>query len=173
MNGISVSETAITALRQFCGDAGFRPLDHAQDLTNRVVDPRHYFWEEIDSKGRTEWETIFRIKQDEISQLLFQKAYLNDPFIPEYLLHKTKKASSWPETEVAIYSIDELIKLSKTYQGFATRSYRVNKGSHKDTKGITHLAPRFGVIQMQRGGQKQHPNQLQFNLQTGYFYKIH
>lgn len=172
VNGIAVTETAITALRQFCGDAGFRPLDHADKLKNRVVDPRRYFWEEIDSKGRVEWESIFRKKQDEVSRLLFQKAYLDDPFIPEYLLHKTKKASSWPETEVAIYSIDELITLSRTYQGFTTKAYSVKKGSHKDPAGITHLAPRFGVIQMQRGGQKQHPDQLQFNLEAGYFYKI-
>ena len=45
VNGISVSETAIAALRQFCGDAGFRPLDQAEKLRNRVVDPRRYFWE--------------------------------------------------------------------------------------------------------------------------------
>lgn len=171
-NRISVSETAITALRQFCGDAGFRPLDHADQLTNRVVDPRRYFWEEIDSEGRTEWESIFRERQDDVSRLLFQKAYLDDPFIPGYLLHKTKRALTWAETEVAIYSIDELITLSKRYQGFATKSYSVKKGTYKDPTGITHLAPRFGVIQMQRGGQKQHPDQLQFNLEAGYFYKI-
>ena len=34
------------------------------------------------------------------------------------------------------------------------------------------MAPRFGIVQMQRGGQAQHPEQLQFNLQAGYFYKI-
>jgi hypothetical protein len=172
MNGIDVSETAITALRQFCGDPGFRPLDKPAALKGRRVDPRRYFWEEIDAFGRAEWESLFTTKQDEISRLLFQKAYLNDPFIPEYLLHKTKKTRSWNSTEVAIYSIDELIKLSRAYQGFETRPYSVKKGSYKDPVGVTHLAPRFGVIQMQRGGQKQHPDQLQFNLEAGYFYKI-
>ncbi len=38
--------------------------------------------------------------------------------------------------------------------------------------GVVHQAPRFGVIQMQRGGQKQHPEQLQFNLEASYFRKI-
>lgn len=35
-----------------------------------------------------------------------------------------------------------------------------------------HKAPKFGVVQMQRGGQKQHPTQLQFNLKAGYFYAL-
>ena len=172
VNRIAVSKTAITALQQFCGDVGFRPLDHAAGLMNRVVDPRRFFWEEIDSKGRAEWERIFREKQDKVSKLLFQKAYPGDPLPPEYLLHKTRKAPSWPKTEVAIYSIDEIVTLSGLYQGFATKPYSVKKGSHRDPAGITHLAPRFGVIQMQRGGQKQHPDQLQFNLAARYFYKF-
>jgi hypothetical protein len=97
---------------------------------------------------------------------------LNDPFVPEYVLHKTKKAPSWDKTEIAIYAIDELIELSREYQGYCTRPYSVKKGSYKDPIGVTHLAPRFGIIQMQRGGQAQHPEQLQFNLEAGYFYKI-
>ncbi len=171
-NGINVSVYAIAALRQFCGDPGYRPLDNPANMQARQFDPRRYFWEEIDGTGRTEWESLFVGKQDEISRLLFQKAYLDDPFIPEYLLHKTTKAPSWNNTEVAIYSIDELIMLSRAYQGFTTKPYSVKKGSFRDPIGITHLAPRFGVIQMQRGGQKQHPDQLQFNLEAGYFYKI-
>jgi hypothetical protein len=171
-NGINVSAHAITALRQFCGDSGYRPLDNQKDMLARQIDPRRYFWEEIDGTGRAEWELLFADKQDEISRLLFQKAYLDDPFIPEYLLHKTKKATAWDNTEVAIYSIDELITLSLKYQGLATKPYSVKKGTHKDPLGVTHLAPRFGIIQMQRGGQKQHPDQLQFNLEAGYFYKI-
>jgi hypothetical protein len=171
-NGIGVSPKAITALRQFCGDAEFRPQDNPRIAQTRKVDPRRYFWEEIDNLGRLEWEVLFAEKQDEISRLLFQKAYLDDPFIPEYLLHKTRRAPSWESTEVAIYSIDELISLSRAYQGFITKPYSVKKGSYKDPVGVDHLAPRFGVIQMQRGGQKQHPEQLQFNLEAGYFYKI-
>lgn len=170
-NGIRVSDTAISALRQFCGDVGFRPFD-AGSLADRLIDPRRYFWEEIDVAGRTEWEAIFRAYQDQISRLLLQKAYLNDLFTPDYLLHKTKRSTAWASTEVAIYSIDELIALSAAYQKFALRSYSVRKGSYKDPAGVSHLAPRFGVIQMQRGGQAQHPEQLQFNLEAGYFYKI-
>jgi hypothetical protein len=171
-NDINVSQEAIIALRQFCGDPGFRPSDNPSLARHRKIDPRRYFWEEIEPKGRQEWEHVLASKQDDISRLLFQKAYMDDPFVPEYLLHKTKRASSWSATEVGIYSIEELIALSRKYQGFTTRSYSVKKGSYRDPPGVTHLAPRFGIIQMQRGGQKQHPEQLQFNLEAGYFYKI-
>jgi hypothetical protein len=171
-NRIPVSSRAIDALRQFCGDVGFRPLDDPASLKGRLVDPRRYFWEEIDGRGRNEWQRILAVHQDKISGLLLQKAYLDDPFVPEYVLHKTKRAPTWANTEAAIYSIDELVAMSRTYQGFTTKPYSVHKGSYKDPPGVTHLAPRFGIIQMQRGGQKQHPEQLQFNLETGYFYKL-
>jgi len=171
-NGIPVSSTAVDALRQFCGDSGFRPLDNLEQYPNRRVDPRRCFWEEINPTGRAEWEDLFSRKQDEISYLLFQKAYMNDPFIPEYLIHKTKFSTNWDQTEVAIYSIQELVDLSAKYNSFSTEEYSVKKGSYKDPEGIKHLAPRFGIIQMQRGGQQQHPDQLQFNLKAGYFYKI-
>ena len=88
------------------------------------------------------------------------------------MIHKTKAAPNLGETEVAIYAIDELVELSARYQGFATKSYSVRKGSYKDPNGVSHLAPRFGIVQMQRGGQQQHPDQLQFNLEAGYFYKL-
>lgn len=171
-NGFQVSNKAILALRQFCGDVGFRPMDDKAKLNGRLVDPRRFFWEEIDSAGRKEWESIFTDHQDVVSRILFQKAYLNNPFVPDYLLHKTKLAPSWEKTEVAIYSIEGLIELSREYQGYATRPYSVKKGSHRDPPGVTHLAPRFGAIQMQRGGQAQHPEQLQFNLEASYFYKL-
>lgn len=171
-NGIAVSDVAVLALRQFCGDKDFRPSDNPSSLVGRQVDPRRFFWEEIEEDGRIEWENIFSQKQDEITRLLLQKAYLNDPFVPTYVLHKTRKASSWRETEIAIYTVDELIALSSSYQKFATKGYSVKKGTYKDPAGVMHLAPRFGVIQMQRGGQAQHPTQLQFNLEASYFYKI-
>ncbi len=171
-NDIAVSDNAVHALRQFCGDIGFRPFDDKLKAIGRLTDLRRYFWEEIDTKGRNEWEHIFKHYQDAVTRLLLQKGYLNDPFVPEYLLHKTKFATSWQTTEVAIYSIDEFISLSRRYQGFATKSYSVRKGTYKDPQDVAHLAPRFGVIQMQRGGQQQHPEQLQFNLEAGYFYKI-
>lgn len=171
-NGIAISDGALEALRRFCGDAGFRPSDSLTQQALRVVDPRRYFWEELPDPYRSEWESVLSVHQNAITRLLLQKAYLNDPFIPDFLIHKTRKATQWSNTEVAIYSIDELVCLSKTYQGFATRSYSVRKGSYRDPAGISHLAPRFGVVQMQRGGQAQHPEQLQFNLEAGYFYRL-
>ncbi|MGV3769348.1 MAG: hypothetical protein ACO1NM_04900 [Sphingobium phenoxybenzoativorans] len=171
-NGLPVSETAVDALRQFCGDNGFRPLDSEGAMVGRQSDPRRYFWEEIDPTGRLEWEGIFSNYQDDITRLMLQKAYIDDPFVPDFLLHKTKLSEDWVTTEVAIYSIDELILHSHIYGGFSTKSYSVRKGSFKDPVGVSHLAPRFGIVQMQRGGQAQHPEQLQFNLEAGYFYKI-
>lgn len=171
-NGIAVTEPAEKSLRQFCGDVGFRPSDNQALLMARECDPRRYFWEEAETHGITEWQEVISANQNDITRLLLQKAYLGDPFVPEFLLHKTRRANSWATTEVAIYGIEELISLSRAYQGFATRRYAVTKGSYKDPQGVEHLAPRFGVVQMQRGGQRQHPEQLQFNLQVGYFYKI-
>ncbi len=171
-NNLEVSQDAENALRQFCGDEGFRPQDFPEILVNRTSDPRRFFWEEINEIGRIELEKLFAENQDEITRLLLQKAYLDDPFVPDYVLHKTKRADSWEQTEIAIYTIKELIKLSKSYAGFHLKPYSVRKGSYKDAVGVTHLAPRFGIVQMQRGGQSQHPTQLQFNLEAGYFYKI-
>ena len=171
-NGFTVTDAALRSLRQFCGDIGFQPSDNPEILIARESDPRRYFWEEADHPGIQEWQGLFSANQDAITRLLLQKAYLGDPFTPDFILHKTRRSASWLTTEVAIYGIEELIGLSSLYQGFATRSYSVRKGSYRDPEGVAHLAPRFGVIQMQRGGQKQHPEQLQFNLEAGYFYKI-
>ena len=114
-------------------------------------------------------ERIFTDHQDDITRLLLQKAYANDPYPPDYVMHQPHGAPA-NNCEVAILTIDNFIRLSREYAGFAFRPYRVKKGSHKDPPGVEHLAPRFGVIQFQRGGQKQHPTQLQFNLRAGYFY---
>ncbi len=170
-NKILVSVDAENALKMFCGDVGFQPIDIMKTIKTRKSDTRRYFWEELPAKGKQEWEDIFSKKQNEISKLLLQKAYKDDAFAPNYVMHKTKKSTSFEETEVAIYSVDELIKLSKKYAGFELKPYFIRKGSFKNDKN-EHLAPRFGIIQMQRGGQKQHPTQLQFNLQAGYFYKL-
>jgi hypothetical protein len=171
-NGLGVSDQAILAMRQFCGDTGFRPLDDAGVLAGRQTDPRRFFWEEINADGRAEWERLFCDQQDEITRLMLQKAYIDDPFIPTFLLHKTRASTDWTQTEIAVYSIDELVKHSRDYGGFSTKAYAVRKGSYRDPAGVTHSAPRFGIVQMQRGGQAQHPDQLQFNLEAGYFYKI-
>lgn len=170
-NGIPVTNNGLTALKQFCGDEGYRPLDYPEIMQTRRIDPRRFFWEEIYALGRIELENIFLNKQDEVTKLLLQKAYLDDPFSPEILIHKTKKIE-YGDQEYALYSIDELIRLSKNYGSFHIRDYSVRKGQYVDPPGVTHQAPRFGIVQMQRGGQKQHPTQLQFNLQAGYFYKI-
>lgn len=170
-NGMRLSDNALKAMRQFCGDPGFRPMDDF-DCSARVSTPEHYFWEEINPEGRAEWEDLFLKHQDDVSRLLLQKAYLNDPFPPEIILHKTRKSVSFDDQEIAIFSIDQFLRLSKAYSPFTHSSYRVKKGRYKEPKEISHQAPRFGVIQMQRGGQKQHPTQLQFNLKAGYFYDL-
>lgn len=170
-NGIPVSAHGEIALRQFCGDPGYRPLDSIKTNNGRQTDPNRFFWEEINPAGRRELEYIFSFHQDKITRLLLQKAYLNDPFTPELIIHKTKQLPNDPQ-EYALYSVNKLIDLSCRYQGFTKKLYSVKKGSHKDPSGVRHEAPRFGIIQMQRGGQKQHPTQLQFNLEAGYFYKI-
>lgn len=167
-SGYPLSNNALIAMKQFCGDSGYRPLDDG-DCSNRISTPERYFWEEINVEGRAEWEDLFTNHQDDITRLLLQKGYKDDPFSPEVILHKTKKAPVDNE-EIAIFSMDEFISLSHKYNPFVLSKYRVKKGSHKEPEGVEHLAPRFGVVQMQRGGQKQHPTQLQFNLKAGYFY---
>jgi len=167
-SGYALSNNALVAMKQFCGDTGYRPCDDG-DCSDRISTPERYFWEEINAVGKSEWEKLFTNHQDEITRLLLQKGYKDDPFPPEIILHKTKKAIS-DEEEIAIFSMDEFIALSHIYSPFVFNKYRVKKGSHKEPAGIEHLAPRFGVVQMQRGGQKQHPTQLQFNLKAGYFY---
>ena len=169
---IPVSDNAVRALRQFCGDSGFRPSDDPGLRAGRRVDPRRFFWEETYEPGRLEWEALLSERQDDVMRLLLQKAYLGDPFSPDLLLHKTKRSPSWDLTEVAIYTIDEIIAHSRAYSGFRLQPYAVTKGSYRDPAGVAHMAPRFGIVQMQRGGQAQHPEQLQFNLKAGYFYKI-
>jgi hypothetical protein len=171
-NRIPVSDIAVNALRQFCGDNGFAPKDDPAALAGRVSDPRRYFWEEINQQGRLELENILTQKQRDITRLLLQKAYMNDPFAPRLLLHLTKKMPPGQLQEFALYTMDELIELSCNYARFEKKEYSVRKGSYKDPAGVQHDAPRFGIVQMQRGGQTQHPEQLQFNLQAGYFYKI-
>ena len=170
-NGMTLSDKALKAIRQFCGDPGFRPLDDF-DCSKRISTPERYFWEEIDAEGKAEWEVLFKTHQDDVTRLLLQKAYLNDPFPPEIILHKTKRASSFDNQEIAVFTMDEFIELSREYSSFTYSNYRVKKGSHKEPEGVSHQAPRFGVVQMQRGGQKQHSTQLQFNLKAGYFYDL-
>lgn len=168
---IPVSAVAEEELRKFCGHPGSSPIDHNMHI-NRVIDHRRYFWEELKLHASQEWKNIFDQYNTEIAKILLQKAYSNEPYPPEFLLHKTKKKAG--NQEIAIYEIADLIVKSFQYQSFATSLYRVKKGQFKEPKtlGDTHEAPSFGIFQMQRLGNAQNAHQLQFNLKTGYFYHI-
>lgn len=170
-NGIPVTQEAESALRMFCGDPGYRPLDNPDSLIGRKSDPERFFWEELPPAGLAELERIFTEYQDEITQLLLQKAYHSDPYPPEFVLHQTVKYSDMKQCTIALFTVEELVRLSRQYNGFHKRPYYVRKGRFKGDPN-EHQAPRFGFVQFQRGGQKQHPTQLQFNLQAGYFHKI-
>lgn len=169
-NGITISPEAVNALCMFCGDIDFRPIDilSPEELSKRISDPSRFFWEELDSTLQTEWENIFTKHQNKITKILFQKAYKDDPYAPDYLLHQTNKYENLNECKVALFTIDEIVTFSKKHSGFMLSPYIIRKGSFKHDNS-THYAPRFGFIQFQRGGQKQHPTQLQFNLKAGYF----
>ena len=92
------------------------------------------------------------------------------PISPEFVLHQCQCYAAFEQAEVAIFSIDEFVRLSRQYGAFGTRDYVVRKGTHRGP-GV-HQAPRFGFVQFQRAGNKQHPTQLQFNLEAGYFNKL-
>lgn len=172
-NNINVSESAELAMRQFCGDKGCRPCDDKEVMLTRKSNPVRYYWEEINPAGLIEWESLFKNKQDQITRLLLQKAYLEDPFSPDIVIQKTKQVTEGAD-EFAIYSIKELIHKSSKYAGFIkTLKTEVSKSKSYDVpKGVRHECPKFGIVQMQRFGNKQNATQLQFNLQAGYFYKI-
>lgn len=169
-NNINVSNDAQIGLQMFCGDIGFRPLDRLDSklLNLRISDLNRFYWEELPHKSIEDLENLFTTYQDEISKLLFQKAYKDEAFTPEFLLHQTVKYDNFDMCKVALFSIQEIVCLSRAHQGFHCSPYTINKGTYKHDNSI-HLAPRFGFIQFQRGGQKQHPTQLQFNLKAGYF----
>lgn len=169
-NRIPVTDAAKVGMSQFCGDPGYRPMDMLSEtrLAARKSDPRRFYWEELSEAARADWQEIFTKHQDDISRLLFQKAYKSDPYPPDFLLHQTVKYDSFEQCPVAIFTIDEIVRQSRLYSEYALTSYRIRKGTYKNDPH-EHLAPRFGFIQFQRGGQKQHPTQLQFNLKAGYF----
>lgn len=169
-NSILVTEDARKGMEMFCGTIGFRPIDllEKSQLNKRISDKNRFYWEEIPEKALRDWEYIFSHFQDEITRILFQKAYKDDPFYPEILLHQIVQYEDFNNCPIAIYTIDEIISISHYYSGYTYSTYRIKKGSNINDKN-EHLAPRFGFIQFQRGGQKQHPTQLQFNLKSGYF----
>lgn len=172
-NGLKVDDNFEHGLKMFCGDKGFRPADLLSEtiLKLRVSDPARFFYEELPDPMRRAIHRLFADHQEPVTRILLQKAYINDPYEPQFLIHQTRKYSSADKLEAAIFSIDQLIAYSQQHSGFSVKSYRIRKGSFKHDIFV-HQAPRFGFIQFQRGGQKQHPTQLQFNLGAGYFYKI-
>ena len=172
-NNIPVQSEARIAMCQFCGDLNYRPKDllTEQELLHRSPNVERYFWEELSPIAQKQWEEVFTRRQDDITRLLFQKAYKNDPYPPSYLIHATHKVSNFDNQPCAIFTIDEIIESSSKFSGFKLSDYKIRKGSYKGDDFV-HKAPSFGYIQFQRGGQKQHPTQLQFNLKAGYFYQL-
>jgi len=172
-NHIPASEDFLVGMRMFCGDKGFRPADllDADALQKRVSDPSRYFFEELPATNKQAVVDMFTTMQEPITRVLLQKAYPNDPYEPAFVIHQTRKYASIDTLESAIFTVDELIGYSQQFSPFTTKEYVIRKGSFKADNAV-HQAPRFGYIQFQRGGQKQHPTQLQFNLQAGYFYKL-
>lgn len=170
-NDIPVSAEFENGLKMFCGDEGYRPLDEKGATKGRKSDPERWFFEELPEKSRQDIERTISKNQAKITRVLLQLAYADDPFRPEFVFHQTKKATSIARFPVAIFSIDELVRLSGEYCSFCTREYKVRKGRFKGDPNA-HLAPRFGCVQFQRLGNKQNATQLQFNLEAGYFTKI-
>jgi hypothetical protein len=167
--GIEVSNGARIALKMFCGDVGFRPMDIPH--TPGRINVERWFWEELPADAQQEWADLLTRYQKEITYLLLSKGYKNDPYPPSFVLHQTCAFSSWENAEVALFTIDELVNFSCLVGGFSTTPYVVRKGRFKDSTTI-HQAPRFGFVQFQRLGNVQNATQLQFNLQAGYFYKL-
>lgn len=171
-NGIPVSEIAEDGLKRFCGDTGWRPIDADKNIfQKRKSDPERWYFEELPIDAQSEWSRILTNFQKEVTKVLLQKAYIGDPLPPEFLLHQTVYCSDMNHCEVAIFSIDEIAELSSKYAGFETSQYFIRKGRFKGDPS-PHLAPVLDIFNFQRGGQKQHPTQLQFNLQAGYFHKL-
>ena len=169
--GIKVSAKAEKELQRFCGDEGFRPIDLPDKSENRKVNKERWFWEEMEKDVQAEWATILKDKQDDITRFLLCEAYEDDPFQPKLLLHQAAKPAAGKDEEVALFSMTDLIRLSREHSSFNTREYSVRKGSHKDPAGVRHLAPRFGIVQFQRFGNVQNATELQFNLKARYYRK--
>ena len=167
-NGLPVSQNAARGLQMFCGDQGFRPADDSTVSSTRLSDTSRWYWEELPPNLRGDLEHLFTAHQDGITELLLRSAYADDPYRPDFLLHQQSRVDEEFEVPMAIFHMDELVRLSRQHGGFTTKEYKIRKGTHKNDPSM-HLAPRFGFVQFQRGGQRQHPTQLQFNLQAGYF----
>ena len=109
---------------------GFRPLD--QNIRRGTI-KKGIFWEEINKDGKNFGKNCLKINK-EITEILFRKGYSDDPYEPDYLLHKTRKVDENEREEYAIFSIDQLIKMSIDYQGFIKNKYQVKKDHIKILK---------------------------------------
>jgi hypothetical protein len=167
-NSLEISDEMEVELRKFCGDSGYRPSDTSRLISKRVSDPARWYWEELAAGPRRDWEELLAVSNGPVTRALLQKAYDDDPMEPSFLLHMRHGVSSG-NVPLALYSIDEFVNYNSLARGFDAKEYVIRKGSFKHDPAV-HLAPRFGIVQFQRGGQKQHPTQLQFNLKVGYFY---
>lgn len=165
---LRVSGKAEEAMKMFCGDVGYRPSDIMPNLDQRLSDPSRWYWEELPDAGRRDLEAFFSENQAAITRVLLREAYVDDPYPPDYLLHQRSRAASPESCPLALFSIDDLVARSCSFGGFTTKAYVIRKGKFASDP-TPHLAPRFGFVQFQRGGQRQHPTQLQFNLRAGYF----
>lgn len=170
VNGIKVSVDIENGLKMFCGEKGFRP-DDLINVKNRKSSTERFFYEELPEKVKKGISSLIKNNQNLVTRLLLQKAYLDDPYSPEFILHKIRKETSAKKIPVAIFSLDELIILSEKYKSFKLNGYKIKKGRFKNDPN-EHFAPRFGCIQFQRLGNVQNATQLQFNLEAGYFFKI-
>lgn len=170
-NGLAVSANAERAMRMFCGDPGFRPMDTVSVPHTRRSTPERWFWEELAPDARHEWEALLDSKGGEVLRILLRDAYAGDVYRPKYVMHVRQRASDPTRVPLALFSVDELVNLSVAYKGFETREYRVNKGRFKGDPALHH-APRFGIVQFQPLGNAQNRNQLQFNLEANYFARI-
>jgi hypothetical protein len=170
-NGLAVSANAETALRMFCGDPGFRPMDTSGISAARRSTPERWFWEELPADAREEWENLLNAEGGEVLRILLRDAYQEDVYRPKYVMHVRHRAVQPDRVPLALFTVNQLVDLSVAYRGFATREYRVHKGRYKGDPA-QHYAPRFGVVQFQPLGNTQNRNQLQFNLEASYFAKV-
>lgn len=160
--GLPVPPGPRAALRAFCGDADFRPGDAQCPVTGRAPGSRLFF-DELPQADRTWWAATLTEQQALITRLLLAHAYPDDPLPPTYVLHQRHAGADPSVLPLALYRVGQLVDYSVAFGGFSTRTYRP-RGS-----ALFREAPRFGLIQFQRSGQRAHPTQLQFNLRAGYF----
>lgn len=81
-NGIDVSSDGEVALRQFCGDVGYRPQDDEQLLANRKTDPRRFFGKKSQKPVARNLRESLPISKMRLLAYYFKRRIL---MIPSYL----------------------------------------------------------------------------------------